>query len=510
MLCHRPYRYCFFVFVLLCAFLIFSCSSKPSDIRTSKETISVQKAKMSDGVDLFLLIDESGSMNGPNGTDKGGLRFNASRYLIQNLLVKKSDTQYPNRLSVIHFGDQARSDGFADLTIGGTKQLSDSVTPPFKGSLGDTSFIHALKKVMEINASAQPYKNVRNKIIVVFTDGEPDDSRRLSVKQYFDEIQAFVQQNMKGYSLYVIGIDNATSRVKFSQTVPDWRRIAGEKNVFMLRDVKDLYTKFNQAIQQIFELPLVDQVTVTKSQEFEIQPYLDKAEFHIFTESNVRVGIKRPNGQLLQATDKDVSLQKGENYSILTIHSPSPGMWRYEILEGTGSVSILRNPIPFRLTLVYPEQYYPVGKTLWIRAQFTKESGEEIKELPDYPLSFTAKITSPDNLNYDEDVQFLPKNKINKTYYAEKSLKMDKPGEYHIRLKVKGGTRFDTANTQKIFVQSYPYVDFSAPKPLAIYPISKQFKIQGTLRRGTDNSDPKKEFEGYEGGPIFSGNKDQG
>jgi len=449
---------------------------------------------MAEGLDIFLLIDESGSMHGQKGTDTAGLRFSASRYLIQNLLVKKSDVQYPNRLSVIHFGDQARSNGLTDLTIGGAKVLSESVIPPFKGSLGDTSFINALQKVLEVNTSAPPYKNMRNKIIVVFTDGEPDDARKLTMKQYFDEIQMFMQQKMKGYSLYIIGIDNVVSPVKFSQTVPNWTHIAGEKNVYMLRDVKDLYTKFNQAIQQIFELPPVDQVNVTKAHDFEIQPYLDKVEFHVFTESNVRVGIKRPGGQLVLPADRDLSVQKGVNYSILTINSPAPGTWRYEIIEGTGSVNVLRNPIPFRLTLEYPDQYYPLGKPLWLRAQFTNENGEEIKELADFPLSFTAKITSPDYLNYDEDVQFLTKNKINKTYYAEKAIKMDKPGEYHIRLKVKGGTRFESANTQKIFVQSSPYVDLIVPKPLAVYPLSKQLKITGTLRRGTDVSDPKKEF----------------
>jgi len=498
--CFHHLKRCISVVCLSIFFIplfLFGCSSKSLDIRKSSETIAIQKTKSIDGVDLFLLIDESGSMHGPKGTDPQGLRFSASRYLIQNLLVKKGSEKYPHRLSIIHFGSRSVSLGISDLTIGGAKRLSEAVIPSFTGNLGDTSFIKTLEKVLEIDSSAEAYKNARNKIIVIFTDGEPDDARKLSIAKYFAEIDAFKKEKLKGFSFYIIGIDNAASKVKFSVTIPDWQKIAGGKNVFSLRNLNDLYTKFNLAVQQIFELPQVDQVTVAETQRFEIQPYLDKVEFHILAESNVKVGIRRQNGQLVSAKDKDVVIKMGENYSIITIDSPDPGdKWQYEILEGKGSVNILRNPIPLRLTLVYPNQsYYPLGKPLWIRAQFTRENGEEIKELPDYPLSFTAKITSPDHPNYDEDAQFLPKNKIFKTYYANILQKIDKPGEYHIKLKIKGGTRFETESTHKLFVQSLPYLDFQDPKPLASYPLSEDMKVSCTLKRGHEATDPKKEYE---------------
>ncbi len=489
----------YLLIILLLIFLIplfASCKQKVDEVRTTKETINIQKVKAIDGIDLYLLIDESGSMSGQMGTDKAGLRFDAGKYLIQNLLVKNSDPENPNRVAVIHFGDDATSKGLIDLTLGGVKDLAVAVDSDSKINMGDTSFLRALEKVVLLDSSAPECKNVRNKIIVIFTDGEPDDARHLaSIQKYFNEIQLYFKEKMKGFSLYVIGIDNQSSRIKFSDTMPEWKKVAGDNNVHVLRDVKDLYTKFNQTIQQIFELPQIERVTVTKSEDFEVQPYLDKVEFHIFTESNIKLGIRRPDGKLVNVKDNGVSQKTVGRYSILTINSPEPGLWKYEILEGTGSVNILRNPIPFRLQLEYPPSVYPVGKPLMIRAQFTKANGEEVKELPDYPLSFTAKVTSPDYPNYDEDVQFLPKNKINKTYYASLPVKIEKPGEYHIKLKVKGGTRFETSNTQKIFVQSYPYFSFSIPEPLNTYPLCKSMKIEATIRRGKEISDPKKEYQ---------------
>ena len=85
-----------------------ACAKPPEvQIRKADEVISLKKEIPIEGIDLFLLIDESGSMYGAQGTDPDGLRYEAGKYLLQNLLVKKADPRFPHRISLIHFGDEA-------------------------------------------------------------------------------------------------------------------------------------------------------------------------------------------------------------------------------------------------------------------------------------------------------------------------------------------------------------------------------------------------------------------
>jgi len=85
-------------------------------------------------------------MYGDKGTDPQGLRYEAGKYLVQNLLVKEADPDFPHRISVIHFGDVSLSYPLTDLVPAKAEELAKRI--PHAGKhLGNTSFIEALREV---------------------------------------------------------------------------------------------------------------------------------------------------------------------------------------------------------------------------------------------------------------------------------------------------------------------------------------------------------------------------
>ncbi|HIE29244.1 TPA: VWA domain-containing protein, partial [Candidatus Poribacteria bacterium] len=449
--------------ILLTVILITGCSREQPTSREANVTIRIDKGKAIRGIDLFLLIDESGSMYGENGTDPTGLRYEASKYLIQNLLVKKSEPKAPHRIAVIHFGDEAKAGEFVDVLPGNAAELVQSVQWT-RRHLGNTSFIQALQAVKEISDVDLTPAHKRESKIVLLTDGTPDDRRRNQMTQadYFAEIQQYAQQELRAFTLYVVGIDNPKIADRFGQTASQWKQIAGSDNVFVVQQLRDLYTSFNSAIRLIFEIPPITPDFVAEDQTFEVQPYLDKLEFHLFTPSGMQLGIYSPDGQLVQTDDKNVTYQQGKEYDILMVDAPAPGTWQYKILAGQGQVVVFRNPIPFKLVLLEPPEVFPLGKKMRLKAKFIKDNGEAIEEIPEYPLAFVAKVIAPDRTEFN--LQFLSADKEGDTHFSNREVPIEQAGEYLIRLTVKGGHQFETTSTEKVFVQSFPYVQAMMPQ----------------------------------------------
>jgi len=489
------HRYLYFsVIILLTSILVISCSRQPVS-REANVTISIHKEKKIKGIDLFLLIDESGSMYGQEGTDPTGLRYEASKYLIQNLLVKRSNPKAPHRISVIHFGDKAKLNNFVDVVPKNAQKLVQSVQWIGK-HMGNTGFIQALRAVKDISELEKSTIYKREHKIVLLTDGTPDDRRRNRMTQadYFAEIEQYIKEKLDTFTLYVVGIDNPKISDRFGQTARKWKQVVGENNVFVVEELRDLYTSFNNAIRSIFEIPPITPDFVSENQTFEVQPYLDGLEFHLFTPSGMQLGIYRPDGELIKTDDSDVTYKKGKEYDILIVDTPSAGIWQYRILEGKGKVSVVfRNPIPFKLTLLEPSEVFPLGKKMRLKARFTSDNGEPVEEVAEYPLAFVAKVISPDQTEFN--LQFLSSDQNKETYIGNIDIPTEQAGEYLIRLTVKGGHKFETTSTERVFVQSFPYIQPLIPESKqAIARPSAGLECQVQLFRDGTSTEPEKEF----------------
>jgi len=452
-------------------------------------TVEISRPKFKVGYDFFVCIDESGSML---QTDPEKLRHDAAKYLIQNLLVKEADPNYPHRIGIIPFDDLAHGGELVDLLPTRASAIAEGLTAHVLNPRGNTSFIEALHAVRRSIDGAREYPKPRRTAVVIFTDGEPDDKRRLSLEAYFEELKAYISASLNDVSLYVIGIDQTPNQSRFGRTVAAWRKLLGEDRVILIRTMDDLYNQFNDTVRKIFELPwsAPDVMRGREERSFEVMPYLSKMEVHVFSEGGLRLKLFRADGSLVEAKQPGVDIREQPNYRIVVIRSPQHGTWRYQT-EGDGQVKVFRNEVPFRMTLLSPQTFHPLGKPIRLQAEFSTETGEPIRELPEFPLRFTARIVNPDRTE-ETTVEF--NRRIGSIYYGNREAPALKLGKYTVTIEIHAGHKFKTTHTELIEVREFPYFVLERPKLLSRSGFSNGLEVTGRLFRKESVSDPLKEF----------------
>lgn len=347
------------------------------------------------GLDVFLLIDQSGSMFGPKGTDPKGLRISATQYFARNIAFKVAQKS-PHRVGIINFGTTAPKKLMIPLTRANEDSIELVMSELKVVNLHYTSFISALKiAYQEFTAKGSFISPGRKPVVIIFTDGRPDDPRHLALNQYFKEIEGYIDRKLKpnGCELFIVGIDKTGK--SWLKDKPRWEVIL-PGHVYEIKDMSQLREKFNEIIRQIFYIPEVQPDTVTqKGLEFDVPPYLEDIEFHIFPEKEVVLAIYRSNGEKVDTADADVRIRRYPHYEMVSITDPSPGKWRYEIEKGKGKVEVYRNPIPIKMELLRPLSIHPLKKQMDIEASFLRPDGREVKEYPQFPLRFTGRVIFP-------------------------------------------------------------------------------------------------------------------
>jgi hypothetical protein len=311
------------------------------------------------------------------------------------------------------------------------------------------------------------FKELRNRAIVVFTDGEPDDPRKLTLQQYFAELKDFVEREAKPLQvgLFIIGIDAVGKR--WSATAPSWRQLVGDDYVFTTPRMEALKELFNRIVQRIWHLPEVPPVVVSSQTpvEFAVEPYLAAVEFHIFPSSQgLSLRVFRPDGAVVKpGQDPDTPAVKHLATSDkIVVHEPAPGRWRYEVVGGAGTVEVLRNPIPLRMHLISPSPVHPQGKPVRLLAEFKRTDGKPVKSHPDYPLGLAAEVKTP--AGHSIPVKFPLERGRDGVFTGEPDIEdTTAPGEYRIMLKVSGGGKFQSRHPAVVQVQPVPYLQVLQP-----------------------------------------------
>jgi hypothetical protein len=268
--------------------------------------------------------------------------------------------------------------------------------------------------------------------------------------------------------------------------------LVGTDHVVLIERLDDLYSRFNDTVRKIFELPEspTDVLTTREERPFEAMPYLSRMEIHAFSDRELRLRLLRPDGALVESGQAGVGIHEQPGYRIITIKDPMPGTWRYQT-EGEGQVKIFRNEVPFRMTLVSPQSVHPLGKPIRLKAEFVTETGEPIRELSEFPLKFTARVLNPDRME-ETPIQFL--ERVGTVYYADREAPTGKPGTYTIEIEIHGGQRLTTKYTEPVEVREIAYLTLDSPRLLARYGFGDELEISGRLHRATAPTDPEKEF----------------
>lgn len=464
-------------------------------------------------VDVFLLLDQSGSMSGYRNvppTDPNGLRVEASRYFVRNIALK-SDPKVPNRVGIVNFGTQAPPDltvplmevVYPKIDPRNVESLLSSLRPL---SLGETNFVAALRAAEEGFRSKGTFQQARKPVVVIFTDGEPYDPRRLPKEAYFQEIEQLVSTRLRpnNVELFLIWIDALGQ--SWERYAPRWQRILSPQNVYRITAMEELRDKFNEIVQVVFDIPKVPPEVVTPAGlDFELPPYLEKVEFHVFPEAErLTLKIFRPDGTAIGRDDPGVSVRGFGTYDEIVIADPAPGKWRYQIVEGRGKVKVYRNPILIKMKLVRPEGVHPLGKPMTIVASFLRVDGREVVPHPQYPLKLFAKVVGPDGAEKD-----LLLHQGGRGLYFSDPLPIPQPGIYKILLKVqaadvqKGVVLTSTAENQ-VEVWSMPYVMVESPSAGSTLPFSNALSIEAKLLQEGNPISPEAVFSTPPGASIIA------
>jgi hypothetical protein len=454
--------------------------------------------------DILLILDQSGSMSrGKTPTDPGGLRVEGSRAFLE-FVAGRSRSGLPNRFGVINFGTDAPLKFGAPLSRIGSiedpsiKALAEQIKPL---NLGDTSFIRALSIAVELFKEGGSLGKPGNKAIVIFTDGEPDDPRKLTISQYFDELKQFVDREIKPgkIDIFVIGIDAIGK--KWSASSSYWKQIISETHIFTCSSMETLKEQFNRIVQRIWHLPETGSSVVSSNapKEFEVEPYLAAVEFHLFpSRKGLAINIFRPNGKPVKpGEDPDApAIVHLSSFDRLVVQEPEPGRWRYEVVGGDGKVEVLRNPIPIRMQLISPAPQHPQGKMMKITAEFKRMDGKPVLPHPDYPLALSAEIVGPAGQKIP--IKFPIEKASDGVYIGEPAIEDTiVPGDYRIFLKVSGGGRFLNQQQIAVSVKPVPYLVIDEPKLLNPVPPDNKLHVKAQLLQGGIPFSPNKAFSNH-------------
>ncbi|MCS6923536.1 MAG: VWA domain-containing protein [Fimbriimonadales bacterium] len=454
--------------------------------------------------DIVLLLDQSGSMSrGRRATDPRGLRAQGSRAFVE-FLAQRATRERPNRFAVVNFGSQALRVHALPLTPihspddPALRTIFSKLVPM---NLGDTNIVDAMRLGVQLLREGGSFDQPRNRALILFTDGEPDDARKLSRAQYFAEIAEFVRRQVAPAQIevFVIGID--ATGFKWGELEGYWQRIAGAQQVYATPNMDALKGYFNRIVQRVWKLPEVEPVVVAsgRSVEFDLEPYLASAEFYIFpSQRGLTLNVYRPDGRKVQpGSDPNTPpIKRLNTFDLLVVTDPEPGRWRYEVVGGAGTVEILRNPIPLRFQLIAPQAVHPQGKPIRLIAQFKRSDGRPVASHPDYPLALTADIIPPSRKRHP--VKFFLERGRNGVYVGEPPLEAPMElGEYQIVLKVSGGEKYHRAHTQRIQVKPVPYLLVDAPQFGEVVPLARRLQVRARLLQAGKPLSPQAAFTNH-------------
>lgn len=496
--------------VFLLSILLGSCAREPA---VKRETITYRKAaqeiqigswKRELPADIVLLLDQSGSMSkGRQPTDPNGLRASGSRSFVE-FLAQRSSQDQPNRFAVVNFGSYAPRLHACPLTSIRSPDdpaLHSVFTKLTQLELGATNFIEAMRLGMQLLREGGSFDQPRNRALVLFTDGEPDDARNLSIAQYFTELSEFIREQVMPakVDVFVIGIDAAGK--KWSGTVSYWQEIVGRDHVFTTPDMPALKEHFNRIVQRIWRLPEVEPVIVSSASpvEFDLEPYLSAVEFHIFpSRKGLTLNVRRPDGRVVEpGKDPDVPPVKHlSTFDLLVVYDPEPGPWRYEVVGGAGTVEVLRNPIPLRMRLISPAPVHPQGKPMRLIAEFKRTDGKPVQSHRDYPLALTADIVTPSGKR--TPVNFPLERGREGVYVGEPTLETPmETGEYQVVLKVSGGDKYHSTYPVRVQVRPIPYLLVDEPSEGIPLPPAASLPVRVRLMQAGKPLRPQEAFTNH-------------
>lgn len=363
--------------------------------------------------DIFLLVDQSGSMKGdamdPVPSDPEGIRIKAAKYFI-DYLQYFSDPSTVNRISIINFGTDTPEDKQIPLTPLNSPDKIKSLKEKIQEySLGYTNFHQALQKALEFYQKDMVSGESRQPVVIVFTDGEPQDTRKLSKEAYFKELDDFVNGKLKNikvpgvarlvsYKLFLIGLD--ARRAYWPHDQANWNRLTENRALLLSQaSEEELEAKYGKIIEELFATQAGEWLDLQAGgeQKLIVPPYAEKVLITVKKDikvQNQKLEIITPKGETLKEGKKLIT-NPGAGITLHALIEPEAGEWKLK-LSPSGKVRIKSDLLPIRLEITRPQAVHPLGEPLDLALTFLRYDGTPIVPLAHYPISLSATVKRPD------------------------------------------------------------------------------------------------------------------
>lgn len=399
------------------------------------QSVTTPSASFS-GLDVTILLDQSGSMWQNPRNDRYAHRVGQSKNLIYRLAEHVEGTSLVHRVSVIDFGDTAsvvlsnHVMRYNPADPGGALRDTKAVVERVivERSLRNTNTADALRlALMEYGKmdAAQALPG-RRRVLLVITDGRPD----LPGHSLLD-LQAAVRseaQSLKAQhvELWVVGINDASNYWNDGDGA-FWENITELPGHARLAETAS--SKIFTIMQDIGDDWLGSKSAALKGDEYNCPPYLRRIVFSVnMGQPRSAVGVTDPDGQDIPASSGGPSINPG-NFTRFVVDDPKIGVYKIK-RDPTRSYSWRVEETAADIKRLAPAKATGLEAPARILFQARDNKGNPLEMLPEFPINGVIVITPPAGSPIELKADYLGDGKFGVSQWKPPGL-----GTYRVRIK---------------------------------------------------------------------------
>jgi hypothetical protein len=402
------------------------------------------------GIDILLLIDQSGSMRGRGdrvATDPLGLRFQSTQFVMEWLgdFTHHAQPDSTIRMAVVGFGDPQRTLTL-DWTIlspeGATTaqwniQKADLYGLLSEAQFGDRDFVYtnfelAFQQARDLfdRLPALPDDEHNLRVVFVITDGEPCAQADIDTtgscsntelnRDQLRAIQSTTQVAFpdSSYRVYFLGIESPDEQF-WQEYSPDWQAILREPNTppryaivsnidDMTREVLAMMYELSQLVSRTY-VNFQCNLDANGNCVAQIPPYAQLVSFYVFksgvNQPTQSIMITKPDGVNLVGGDTGVTVSDDRaNIEVWTVTQPAPGAWTIHVdnpdvnrVEVNINQAFIQSDLIHRTNnpAYYQWQSVPIAPYLFFQGDTGGRVGVPDAMLDQYPIDVIAYMTTP-------------------------------------------------------------------------------------------------------------------
>lgn len=412
------------------------------------------QAATNDGVDLVVLVDQSGSMQGEGSrarNDPEGIRNEMVRLMLDLLDAHGTQNEVTHRVAVVSFGSTAREDlpltPVGETTIEQMRRDVDTLKQ--RATMGNTHFLEAFRLAAQqfLDDPSGP----RRRMLLLITDGAPYIDG-IQVPEYKRDLRQFVTEQFPAsdYLLKVIALNDQDSNYW-----DDYRGLWQELSQNNARKLDGNQAEIFKALLEEFSDLIGAASEHVPEEAFDrltLPPYLESVSFNIYSGEEGAVEIYTHRGdEPLTAEDPNVEIVEiGRHVTTINVQRPEPGEWRIKRVND-GQVEVFRQLFFPRGELVRPDpdtelRQYASDPVVY---RVLDGTGESLTQDPAYPLHLELALKKPDE--GVERFEMIPAPEIGGSVFRTRDeIEFDQAGEYSTEVSI--STR-DIHNTPRTIFQ---------------------------------------------------------